>query len=90
METGADQLRDWLTRRGFNQREAADYLGLEQSFMSLMINGLRSPGLTLAVRIHERTGIPVAAWLLEREQNANPVDAEAAKPQADHGDICEG
>jgi len=60
--SGADELRDWAARRGFSQVEAADYIGVSESFYSLLVNGKHRAGLTLALRIHDRTGIPVQVW----------------------------
>jgi len=62
MSSGADELRDWMTRRGFSQVEAANYIDVSESFYSLLINGKHRAGLTLALRIQECTGIPVQAW----------------------------
>jgi len=64
MKSGADELRDWIDRRGFSQVEAAKYIGLTTSFLSLLLNGKRGPGLSVAyaLLIQERTGIPVQTW----------------------------
>lgn len=62
MADGPSQLRDWMGRRGFSQQELAEYLAIEVSMLSLLINGKRNPGLTTAVAIERRTGIPVEAW----------------------------
>jgi len=62
MVNGAAELRDWMARRGFSQREAADYIDVSESFYSLLINEKHRAGLTLALRIQDRTGIPVHVW----------------------------
>lgn len=64
MQSGPEQLKDWMRRRGVNQSEAAELLGLDIPFMSLLVNGKRTPGLTNAIAIERQTGIPVEAWLL--------------------------
>lgn len=66
MQSGSEQLKDWIGRRKFNQVEAADYLGLDYSVMSLLVNGLRNPGLPTAIVIERKTGIPVEAWTVTR------------------------
>ncbi len=63
MPHGRDQLRDWMERREFKQREAAKYLQFDETQMSSFLSGRRSPGLTTAVRIERLTGIPVEAWM---------------------------
>lgn len=62
MRSGADQLRDWMERRGFNQTETANYLEFDIPYVSQLVNGARNPGLTNAVIIERKTGIPVEAW----------------------------
>jgi transcriptional regulator with XRE-family HTH domain len=62
MQAGAEQLKDWMHRRRFMQREAAEYFGWDESYISQLVNGVRIPGLANAVRIERMTGIPVEAW----------------------------
>lgn len=62
MQSGPEQLLDWQGRRGFNKSEAAEYLGFDVTFYSKLINGHRNPGLTNAITIERRAGIPVEAW----------------------------
>lgn len=63
MMTGAEHLIDWMKRRGFNFTEAADYLGWDLTFISKLANGHRLPGLTNAIHMERRCGIPVEAWV---------------------------
>lgn len=80
MREGGEQLRDWQERRGFNQRETADYLGLNEVHYSQILNGLRQPGLANAVRIELLTGIPVRSWALsELSDTAEPAAAGTRK-----------
>lgn len=65
--TGADHLKDWMRLRGFTQAQAARYMGFEEPYMSLLARGLRTPGLTNAIRLERLTGIPVEAWTAEKE-----------------------
>lgn len=69
MQAGSEQLRDWMDRRGFNQTETANYLGFDIPFVSQLVNGRRNPGLTNAVAIERKTGIPVEAWATELSQS---------------------
>ena len=64
MKSGPDQFRDWLERRGVNQREAAELLSITDVFVSQILNNVRTPGLANAVKIERLTGIPVESWLL--------------------------
>lgn len=70
MQSGFEQLRDWVRRRGFSQLEAAIYLGWDEASFSKLVNGLRTPGLANAVKIEELTGIPAKAWV------STPVDTD--------------
>lgn len=65
MKSGPEQLRDWMERRGFNQRETADHFGWTESYVSLLLRFERSPGLPNAMAIERETGIPAEAWLAE-------------------------
>lgn len=62
MQSGAALLKQWVERRGYSQVEAAEILGLHESFMSMLVRGHRIPSLTNAIRIERLTGIPVSAW----------------------------
>lgn len=62
MESGAEQLRDWMRRRGFTQADAARFLNFDAASMSNFCAGKRTPGLETALRIERLTGIPVEAW----------------------------
>lgn len=75
MQSGAEQLQDWMRRRGFNQADAARYLEIPEADISRMSRGLNSPGLNKAILIAKRTGIPVEAWAssdLDEETTAVP------------------
>lgn len=67
MPTGAEQLKDWIERRwplsSRKAREAAEYLGYDESFISQLLRGDRRPGLTNAINIERKSGIPVEAWV---------------------------
>lgn len=66
MKAAATQLREWIERRGIQQNEAADILGIDQSFVSHILSGRRTPGLRRAVKIERITGIPVSSWASKR------------------------
>lgn len=79
MESGAEQFRDWLDRRwpnsGRKQREAADHFSWDETFISALLAGRRSPGLTNAIRIERETGIPVEAWVSSELDESEIVTA---------------
>lgn len=64
MKSGIQQFRDWIKRKGFNQRDTADFFGWSESAISQYLSGDRAPELANAVKIEEETGIPARAWLL--------------------------
>jgi transcriptional regulator with XRE-family HTH domain len=81
MKSGPEQLKDWMHRRRFMQREAGEYFGWDETYVSQLVNGRRSPGLENAIQIERMTGIPVEAWsssLLDTPENAEPVSAGKA------------
>lgn len=83
MQSGAAQLKDWMIRRRFLQKEAAEYIGLDETFVSQMVNGKRVPGLENAVLIERMTGIPVEAWMpSEVGSTATAVSARERKVPA--------
>ena len=52
------RLKQVLIDRGLTQREAASALGITDAHMSSIILGKEAPGLTLAVKIEDKYGIP--------------------------------
>lgn len=79
MQSGSEQLRDWMKRRGFNQYEAAKYLGWDEASFSKLVNGNRTPGLANAVKIEELTGIPARTWVPTAVDNATEGDSPRRK-----------
>lgn len=82
MQSGAEQLKDWMRRRGFKQADAARYLGFDEPYISVLSSGKRTPGLDNAILLERLTGIPVEAWAsseLGDSESSEPV--VAAKPQ---------
>ena len=76
MNTGPEQLKDWMHRRRFLQRETAEYIGFDESYISQLLSRTRSPGLDNAVKIERATGIPVEAWA-----SSEMTKAEADMPE---------
>lgn len=84
MNSGAEQLKDWMHRRRFLQREAAEHLGFDETFVSQLVNGRRTPGLDNAIIIERATGIPVEAWLSHADdKSVEPIAAPAGKRKID-------
>lgn len=82
MQSGAEQLRDWMTRRGFNQVETSVFFGFHESFVSLLLSGTRMPSLDNAVKIERLTGIPVVAWASSAGDSPELVGiSSATKPK---------
>lgn len=80
MQSGIDQLRDWMTRRGLNQRETAAYFGWDETFISALLADRRKPGLQNAIAIERHTGIPVEAWVESQpDDSSEPVPAKAKR-----------
>jgi plasmid maintenance system antidote protein VapI len=79
MKSGAEQLKDWLFRRRFLQREAADHLGFDETFVSQLVNGHRVPGLENAITIERLTGISVEAWLPSHRDSLAAATADSVR-----------
>lgn len=62
MTQGCERLREWLARTHLNQRQAADLLKVHWTVLNKIVLGKRLPGLVIALRLEELTGIPVRAW----------------------------
>jgi plasmid maintenance system antidote protein VapI len=62
MNSGAEQLRDWIKRSSLTQRQAADRFGWDEAQLSHLLAGRRNLGLASAIKIERMTGIPVEAW----------------------------
>lgn len=63
---GPTALWDWMERRVLNQREAARVLGVHYMSLNQMLRGKRKPGLTNALLIEKRAGIPAGLWARTR------------------------
>ena len=79
MQSGSTQLRDWMDRRGFNQREAAEHLGFHEVHFSQILNEQRQPGLANAIKLHLHTGIPVESWALSELSDAGSAAPTTAR-----------
>lgn len=55
-------LHQYMTARKLTQRELAARLGLSVSYVNELLKGNKTPGLRVALRIQEETGVPVASW----------------------------
>lgn len=80
MQSGQEQMKDWMRRRGFTQADAARYFEYPESMISRIVNGGYSPGLRSALHIEDLTGIPVDAWVTsELEDETEPQPSVASK-----------
>lgn len=84
MHSGPDQLKDWMRRRGFTQADMARYFNWDQSFVSVLLSGRRSPGLETAITIERLTGVPVEVWLSsEVDKSESAVETTGGKARHD-------
>lgn len=85
MQTGPEQLRDWMQRRGFTQRETAHHFGWDETFIAKLLADppqQRKPGLHNAIKIERETGIPVEAWVSSAvDETDNHESAKVEKRQ---------
>lgn len=65
LNRGAERLAEYCKKHYENQYELAELLELAEAHLSQLLSGKRRPGLPIAVRIEERTGVPAESWLLK-------------------------
>lgn len=66
MQPGRELLAAWIKRSKLTQRQFAPLIALTEAHLSQILSGKRRPGLPIAVRIEDRTGVPVRSWLPQR------------------------
>lgn len=80
MLSGGRLLADWVQARGFKTRKkAAEYLGISAGFLTMLIDGDRTPGRELSVRLQTEAGIQVAAWSLSPDDDPVLVEAGSTR-----------
>jgi transcriptional regulator with XRE-family HTH domain len=57
----------WRQASGVSQRSLADEIGCNQSFLSLIEAGERSPSLVMAARLKRATGLPLETFVKDSE-----------------------
>lgn len=78
MKHGSKQLIDWMGKRHFDQRRTAEYFGWNETFISKLVKRRRNPGLTNALLIEDKTGIPVEAWAVKTDSRVDEAEAVGA------------
>jgi transcriptional regulator with XRE-family HTH domain len=61
-------LAEALKASGLTQAQYAALLGLSQSYLSRLVNGVLEPPLHVAVRVAERAGVPVESLVAPRNK----------------------
>lgn len=64
--SGPELLRAWIDRSKVTQRQAAAVIGISEAKLSEYLSGKVRPGLTVAVRIEDATGVSARSWQLTR------------------------
>ena len=85
MQSGPEQLKDWMRRRGFTQADAARYLELPSPTVCLILKGKDQLGLRRAICVERLTGIPVEAWASQVDDDAELESADAANAKIAKG-----
>jgi plasmid maintenance system antidote protein VapI len=67
MKHGSELFKRWMDRQGLSQRQTAELLEWDETFISKLIRQHRNPGLTNALKIKRLTDIPVEAWTAEAD-----------------------
>lgn len=56
----------WLRKRGQNQNDLADAVGIRASHLSMILTGSRAPSLRVAKRLQEITRIRATAFVSDK------------------------
>ena len=79
MTSGRARLADWIRRSGCTQTKAAEILGITTAYLSQLLSGVRTPGLTNAIKIEDITGIAVRSWELNPLSESDVATVGAGK-----------
>lgn len=83
MQSGTEQFREWVARRFVGstrpQRDAAELFGWSETVISKLCSGARLPGLMVAIRIQQVTGIPPTAWVESRLDESRVAKAAGGR-----------
>ena len=63
-ESGRNQLQRWIDRHRMTQDDAGRRIGISRVKLNQYLNGVRRPGLEVAIRIEDATGIDARSWLV--------------------------
>lgn len=61
-QTIRQRVRIFLAERDMTQAQLAAQLGIDDSMLSLILHGKRTPSLSIALKLESITGIPVKAF----------------------------
>ncbi len=64
-----ERLAELIREKGIEQKELAEKVGVSETMMSFLVNGLKDPSLTVLSRIASELGVP-AAELIKDEAEA--------------------
>ena len=67
-----------MRRRGVNLAEAAEFLGIDMTVLSRMLNGHRVPGRERAIAIEDLTGVSVRSWSVDSSSQQDGTENSAA------------
>jgi len=60
------RIQTWLRAGGHTQRWLARELGVTPTYISMILNGRRTPSLLIAKHLEDLTGIPATAFISSR------------------------
>lgn len=60
---GPEALWDWMERRGVDQRETAQLIGIHYVTLNQILHNDYRPGLAAAIKIERVTGISPGLWM---------------------------
>jgi plasmid maintenance system antidote protein VapI len=78
MTDGQAALWAWMDRRGVNQRETARLLEIHYVTLNAILTGRKKPGLAVAVKIEQHTGINTGVWVRTAVRDSARHDPDEA------------
>lgn len=88
MNSGREQLADWIDRKEYSKAQAAAAFKIHPVYLWQLLTGKRRPGRDLSVVIEELAGVPVKAWgrafdkriVQKGKRNASGRPARSSEP----------
>ncbi len=80
MNKGAEALDRFRLKKGWSQKDLAEFVGLDEPTISRLIRGIRRPNLEQALKLQMRANVAADLWLLGDQAEPEPEPASTPFP----------